>query len=73
MFIVPQIPIPVLVIHGTADGICLAEGSQEIFDSLPASADKELRMFGGLYHELLNEPEKEEVMAYIQNWIDRKM
>ena len=38
------------------------EGSRFFYESV-SSADKQLKIYPGLFHEILNEPEKEEVMG----------
>ena len=62
---------PVLIMHGTADGITAPRGSQALYDGA-SSADKTLRMWEGLYHEIHNEPEKEEVLAEVVAWMDER-
>jgi acylglycerol lipase len=61
--------IPTLLIHGSDDQLCSPDGSREF-----ASKNKnvELKIWEGGYHELHNEPFKEEVFRYIINWISKK-
>jgi lysophospholipase len=37
-----------------------------------SSKDKTLKLYEGLYHEILNEPEKEQVIADIIAWLDAR-
>jgi acylglycerol lipase len=37
-----------------------------------SSADKTLKLYEGLYHEILNEPERETVLADIVGWLDER-
>jgi alpha-beta hydrolase superfamily lysophospholipase len=46
--------VPTLVVHGEADAIAPALGSRVLFDAL-ASADKTLKIYPGLRHEVHNE------------------
>eukprot|EP00041_Stephanoeca_diplocostata_P016601 m.327781 g.327781 ORF g.327781 m.327781 type:complete len:343 (+) comp20421_c0_seq1:61-1089(+) len=46
----------ILVMHGGIDKICPKHGSEEIFKAV-SSKDKRLRVYSGLKHEILNEPE----------------
>jgi len=64
--------LPLLLIHGTADRMVTPEGSKQLFAEA-ATADKELKLYDGLYHELLNEPEKEEILADIVAWLDARL
>jgi alpha-beta hydrolase superfamily lysophospholipase len=63
-----ELRIPTLLMHGSADMICSPEGSIEF----AGKTDKvELKIWDGGYHELHNEPSKDEVFKYIMNWINR--
>ena len=68
----PLIKIPVLIMHGTADKATKPEGSQFFFETV-GSTDKTLKLYEGHYHDMLNDLEKEVVMADIQNWIDERI
>lgn len=65
-----SITLPVLVLHGGADRVAQPAGSKMIHDRV-SSTDKELTIYPQLYHEILNEPEREEVMADILAWLKR--
>ena len=45
------------------------KGSQAFFDALGAQ-DKTLDFWPDLYHEILNEPESEEVITRYVNWLE---
>ncbi len=36
------------------------------------SADKTLKLYEGLYHDLTHEPEKQRVMADLVQWLDAR-
>ena len=65
----PLITLPVLILHGTADQATKPSGSQHFFDRT-GSRDKTIRLYGGHFHDLLNDLGKELVMADIENWLD---
>jgi acylglycerol lipase len=65
----PLITLPVLILHGTADKVTKPGGSQLFFDTA-GSADKTLKLYDGHAHDLLNDLDKERVMADITSWID---
>jgi alpha-beta hydrolase superfamily lysophospholipase len=65
----PLITLPVLILHGTADKVTRPEGSQLFFDTA-GSADKTLKLYEDYAHDLLNDLDREKVMADIQSWID---
>lgn len=66
-----SITAPILIMHGTADLLTPAEGSRRLHERV-SSADKTLKLYEGLYHEILNEPEKEQVVAYLLAWLDQR-
>jgi alpha-beta hydrolase superfamily lysophospholipase len=64
------IAVPTLMLHGTGDLVCDIEGAREFHQAL-AAPDKELLVYEGLYHEVMNEPEKDRVLEDIVAWLDR--
>jgi len=60
---------PCLILHGGADQISPPEASRAFYENI-ASKDKELKIYEGLYHEILNEPEKETVLEDIHRWLE---
>jgi acylglycerol lipase len=68
----PQFKVPVLIVHGTDDKATRPAGSQKFYDTA-GSTDKTLKLYEGHYHDLLNDLDKEIVMADIQSWIDERL
>ena len=68
----PLITLPVLIMHGTADKVTRPEGSQTFFDNA-GSTDKTLKLYDGHAHDLLNDLDKETVMADINAWIAARL
>lgn len=66
-----QIEAPTLVMHGTSDRLTSHNGSLELHSNTKGNV--ELKIWEGLYHELHNEPEKEEVMAYELKWLEQHL
>jgi alpha-beta hydrolase superfamily lysophospholipase len=64
-----QITLPVLILHGTGDKATKPSGSQHFYETA-SSTDKTLKLYEGHYHDLLNDLDKEVVMADIKSWID---
>ncbi len=66
----PEIDLPVLMVHGADDGIAAPMGARRFFDAL-ASEDRELRIYPGLRHEVLFEPEGGDVLREIGAFLVR--
>ena len=68
----PQMTLPVLIMHGTADKVTRPGGSQLFFDTV-GSQDKTLKLYDGHAHDLLNDFGREQVMADIRHWIAARL
>lgn len=64
------IALPMLLLHGGADAMASPEGSR-FLDEHISSPDKTLRIYPDLFHEIFNEPEKEQVFGDIDSWLER--
>ncbi|MFT3703141.1 MAG: alpha/beta hydrolase [Agriterribacter sp.] len=62
------ITLPVLILHGTSDKATKYSGSQFFYDNA-GSSDKTLKLYEGHYHDLLNDLDKEKVIADIKEWV----
>jgi acylglycerol lipase len=60
--------LPVLFMHGEADQLGFKDGSREFASKI--KSDCTLKIWPDLYHEVHNEPEKEQVFAYLHDWLD---
>src|SRR5215475_1579806 len=68
----PNLKVPVLIIHGTDDKATRPAGSQYFYDNV-GSEDKTLKFYEGGYHDLLNDIDKETVMADILTWVNERV
>ena len=68
----PLITLPVLILHGTRDKATKQSGSQLFYDKA-SSKDKTLKLYEGHFHDLLNDVDKEIVMADIRGWIEARL
>ena len=60
--------LPLLMLHGGDDHICLPAGAQAFQAKTPQNLTA-LRQYDGLYHEIHNEIGKESVFRDIENWL----
>ena len=64
-----QIELPIFIGHGTGDKIVNFIASERLHERI-GSQDKTLKLYPGFYHEILNEPEREQVMQDMLDWLD---
>lgn len=67
-----SITVPFLVMHGTADRVTDPLASIDLYN-VAASKHKDIRLYDGFLHDLLFEPEHDEVAADVINWIKRRL
>lgn len=67
-----EIELPLLVMHGVADRLANVEGSKTIYSGV-SSKDKSIKLYDGMHHELLNEPEKMQVLSDINLWLRKHL
>lgn len=63
---------PVLMLHGEKDGLVSQKDTYDFFAAV-ASEDKQMKIYGGLFHEIFNEYCKDEVIEDALRWIDRRI
>ena len=69
-----EFPVPLLIMHGKGDRITYASGSEDFAGLLGAvGKDVTLKLWGDLYHEVHNEPEKEAVLKFMVAWLDNRL
>jgi alpha-beta hydrolase superfamily lysophospholipase len=67
-----EIRLPLLFLHGGADAMTAPAGS-EFMHRAVSSADKQLKIYPGLFHEIFNEPEYNVVFADVLSWCDERL
>ena len=63
---------PLLVVHGSEDQLIPVDGSRQLVDAV-GSSDVELKVYPGLYHEVFNEPERDQVLDDVVSWINARL
>jgi alpha-beta hydrolase superfamily lysophospholipase len=63
---------PVLLLHGCDDGLVSEKDSRELFGDI-ASKDKSLKIYAFLFHEIFNEPSKDEVIGDALAWMEKRL
>lgn len=65
---VKEFKYPVLMLHGEKDGLVSVQDTYDFFQSV-SSTDKQMKIYGGLFHEIFNEYCKDEVIGDAIRWI----
>ncbi len=64
-----EFSLPVLILQGTGDKLADPDINKWFYEKI-SSSDRTLKLYEGLYHEVMNEPEKEQVLQDIITWLD---
>jgi len=67
-----KIYLPILIMHGTVDRLSDPRGSEILYDRV-SSRDKTLKLYDGFYHEIFNEPGREQVFVDMEAWLGVRM
>lgn len=65
-----ELKLPILVLYGEADELVNPSGSRLVYDKA-GSSDKKIKSYHNLRHEIMNEPERDKVLADIIAWLDK--
>jgi alpha-beta hydrolase superfamily lysophospholipase len=68
----PAITAPLLVVHGDQDKLIPVTGSRRLMNFV-GSSDAHLHVYPGLYHEVFNEPERDEVLDEVVRWVTARL
>lgn len=72
MALAGRLHLPTLLMHGSEDKICDVDATKKFFMRIPVY-NKELKIYQGYYHELLNESGCENVFKDIESWLDAQV
>ena len=67
-----RLAVPTLILHGTGDVVSSALGSER-WARLAPEGMADLRLYPGLYHEILNEPEGPAIAREIAAWLVKRV
>lgn len=69
---VKDLEYPILILHGLEDKIVYPTDSKLLFDNI-GSKYKKIKLYENMYHEILNEDKKDDVLNDINNWIRKEL
>ena len=64
----PDLALPLLVLHGSADTLADPAGTELVADRA-GSDDLTKKVYDGLFHEVFNEPENDRVLGDLVDWL----
>jgi alpha-beta hydrolase superfamily lysophospholipase len=64
-----RIKLPITILQGSNDKLVDPDGAQLLY-SLISSEDKTIKIYDGLFHEIFNEPEHEQVLTDVEIWLE---
>ncbi len=67
-----KIQLPIMIAQGSCDKMVPPSGAQILYERI-SSKDKTIKFYEGLYHEIFNEPEHEQVLGEVQQWIEKHL
>lgn len=67
-----EINQPFIALQGEADKLADPTGAKMLYEKA-GSADKTLKTYPGLYHEIFNEPEHEQVLTDVETWLSGRL
>jgi len=65
-----RLSVPLLLLQAGEDFLVSPAASREFFERA-GSREKELKVYPGHYHEIFNEPEKEQVFQDMLAWLNK--
>jgi alpha-beta hydrolase superfamily lysophospholipase len=63
-----KIKLPILILQGTEDRLSDPEGSRMLYERV-GSQDKAIKFYDSFYHEVFNEPKREQVFRDMEAWL----
>lgn len=67
-----RITLPILILQGGADKLVDPDGARMLYASV-SSIDKKLNVYEGCYHEVFNEPERDQVLSDVEMWLEARL
>lgn len=64
-----KITLPVLIVQGSADRLVDPDSARMLYGAV-SSVDKTIKIYDGLYHEVFNEPEHDQVLGDVEAWLE---
>ena len=67
-----KLTLPLLIMHGSADLLVSPQALKDVVAAV-SSNDLTARLWPGLWHEIFNEPRRDDVLAFLTGWITERI
>jgi alpha-beta hydrolase superfamily lysophospholipase len=67
-----EITLPILIMQGSQDRISDPSSSKMLYDGV-SSKDKTMKIYEGFYHEIFNDPERQQVFGDMEVWLNARL
>lgn len=67
-----KITLPILILQGSADKLVDPDGARMLYATV-SSTDKTIHVYEGCYHEVFNEPERDQVLSDVETWLEDRL
>jgi acylglycerol lipase len=67
-----EITLPILIMQGSQDRISDPSSSKMLYDGV-RSKDKTMTIYEGFYHEIFNDPERQQVFTDMEAWLNARL
>jgi len=67
-----RMTLPMMILQGGADRLVDPDGARMLYDTI-GSSDKTLKIYDNLYHEVYNEPERDQVLGDVEAWLEEHL
>lgn len=68
----PSLAVPALIMHADDDRLVSPEGSKRFYEGMTLE-DRQLTLYGGYFHELFNETDRDAVFREVEAWLSRHL
>ncbi len=67
-----KIALPLIMVQGAKDTLVEPAGAQMLYDQV-TSADKTIKIYPEMYHEVFNEPDRDLALKDVEEWLEKQL
>ena len=69
---IDKISLPLIIVQGAKDTLIEPAGAQMVYDQA-SSADKTLKIYPEMFHEVFNEPDRDLALKDVEDWLEKQL